>query len=364
MEASPWILQHIATMTWHDARPHVSWDFAEDGAGALFCWPTGAFKLVLLRQRCARQRRVYILHVIVKVMTAETRFLPDWHAIGWGPAISVFTGGTSSCLAAAQLFSPNVVDHARLKKICGRTGIGAHTSANCFWQLAPGSGWRFATAAVPRRQKDAKGFLKCDATLSVGKSWVSSPLIAIAFGGTGELCIPGGPTPVSPADVLRCFYGQPCWALFIHIGLASSFRHSPQHYLSLCRLYLFLFLMFSYLYNYLYLTFSIYMSYIHMYSIYGIYESKKTWKTWSARSMLPLPNHGCFHGWTVTIAEAQGDKSGSDEAWEHWMERRKCGHLQTQNSDVLKELWKRRRSKGKLWFTSGFEGTLMDIKCY
>lgn len=68
--------------------------------------------------------------------------------------------------------------------------------------------------------------------------------------------------------------------------------------------------------------------------------------------------------WTVTIAEAQGDKSGSDEAWEHWMERRKCGHLQTQNSDVLKELWKRRRSKGKLWFTSGFEGTLMDIKCY
>lgn len=84
MEASPWILQHIATMVWHDARPHVSWDFAEDGAGALFCWPTGAFKLVLLRQRCARQRRVYILHVIVKVMTAETRFLLDLacHRVG------------------------------------------------------------------------------------------------------------------------------------------------------------------------------------------------------------------------------------------------------------------------------------------
>ena len=193
------IATYIATMAWHDARPHVSWDFAEDGAGALFRWPTGAFKLVLLRQRCARQRRVYILHVIVKVMTAERAFCLTWHAIGWGPAISVFTGGTSSCLAAAQLFSPNVVDHARLKKICGRTGIGAHTSANCFWQLAPGSGWRFATAAVPRRQKDAKGFLKCDATLSVGKSWASSPLIAIAFGGMGELCIPGGPTPVSPS---------------------------------------------------------------------------------------------------------------------------------------------------------------------
>ena len=178
----------------------------------------------------------------------------------------------------------------------------------------------------------------------MGKSWASPPFIAIAFGRTGNYAYLEGLPQYPPADVLRCFYGQPCWALFIHIGLASSFRHSPQQ---LC--------VFNFQYLYVIYSYVFYIRYIRI---------KENMETWRARSMLPLPNHGCFHGWTVTIAEAQGDKSGSDEAWEHWMEGRKCGHLQTQNSDVLKELWKRRRSKGKLWFTSGFEGTLMDIKCY
>ena len=60
-----------------------------------------------------------MLHVSVKVLMAETRFLLYFACYVGGASISVLAGGPSSCLVAAQLFSAEVVDHARMQMIRG-----------------------------------------------------------------------------------------------------------------------------------------------------------------------------------------------------------------------------------------------------